>query len=216
MEEAALLMPVQRVIRGVEVQNDRRGRRLVCLEEQVDEQPFDGRCVVADLVVTARHQRRVLEPVQGALAGERRAILAPGGELAGKGREHRVVPELVMVDQVLVPERDAEHALRHHRLDRVLDLRLGTVVTETRREPRRQADRPIGRPEQQRPGIRGDLAAVERRHHLAALDHFISEQVAATLCRHRGAPLHRVNSLLQKNYRRFRAPMHLLLVRNPG
>ena len=98
----------------------------------------------------------------------------------------------------------------------VLDLRLRAAVGEAGREPLDQADRPIGRAEQQRAGVRGDLAAVERRHHLAPLDHFITEQVAATLCRHRGAPLRRVKSLSQKNYRRFRAPMHLPPVRNPG
>ena len=164
-------------------------RCLVRLEEEVDEQVFDRRAVVPDLVVARGLAGHVLEPVERALAGERRAILAPVGELAGKGREHRVVPQLVVVDQVLVAERDAEHALPHHRLDRVLDLRLGAVVTETRREPCRQADRPIGHAEQQPAGIRGDLAAVECGHHLTARDHFITEQVAATLCRHRGTPL---------------------------
>ena len=67
---------------------------------------------------------------------------------AGERRQHRVVAELIVVDQILVPERDPEHALRHHRLDRVLDLRLRAVVKETRCEPSRQADRPIGRAEQ--------------------------------------------------------------------
>jgi hypothetical protein len=40
VEEAPLLMAVQRVIGGVEVENDLLGRRLVRLEEQVDEQPL--------------------------------------------------------------------------------------------------------------------------------------------------------------------------------
>ena len=71
-------------------------------------------------------------------------------ELAGERRQHRVVAQLVVVDQVLVAERDAEHPLRHHRLDRVLDLRLDATVVEAGREPRHQADRPIGRAEQQR------------------------------------------------------------------
>jgi hypothetical protein len=158
----------------------------------------------------------MLEPVERALAGERGAILAPNRELAGEGREHRVVAQLIVVDQVLVAERDAEHALCHHRLDRVLDLRLRAVVKKTRREPRRQVDRPIGRAEQQPAGIRRVVPAVERGHHLAALDRFISEQVAAPLRRHRGAPLRQLKSLSLKSYARFRAPMHLLAVRNAG
>ena len=216
VEEAAFLVAVQRVVGGIEVENDLLGRRLVRFEEEVDEQAFDRRAVVPDLVVARGLGRRVLEPVQGALAGERRAILAPRGELAGERSQHRVVAQVIMVDQVFVAERDAEHPLRHHRLDRVLDLRLGATIDEAGREPPDQTDRPIGRAEQQPAGVRGDLATVERGHHLAALDHFITEQIAATLCRHRGAPLRRLNSLSQKNYRRFRAPMHLLPVRNPG
>jgi hypothetical protein len=189
VEEAALLMPVQRVVSGVQVENDLLGRPRVRLKKQVDEQPVDRRAVMADLVIARRLGRRVLEAVQRALAGERRAILAPGGELASEGREHRVVPQLIVVNEILVTQRDPEHPLRHHRRHGVLDLRLGSVVKETRREPCRQADRPIGGAEQQSAGIRGDLAAVERGHHLTALDHFITEQVAGTLCRHRGTPL---------------------------
>jgi hypothetical protein len=114
-----------------------------------------------------------------------------------------------VVDQVLVAERDAEDALRHHRRDAVLDLRLGTAVDKTSGKPPDQTDRPIGRPEQHGTGIRRHLAAVEGGHHPAALDHFIPEQVAATLRRHRGAPLQRVKALSQKNFPTFRAPMHL-------
>jgi len=119
--------------------------------------------------------------------------------------------ELVVVDEIFVAERDADHPLHHHRFDAVLDLGLDATILEAGGEPLDQPDRPIGRPEQQRTGVRGGLAAVERGHHLTALDRFISEQVAITLCRHRGAPLHRDKSLSQKNYHRFRAPMHLLL-----
>jgi hypothetical protein len=74
--------------------------------------------------------------------------LALGRELAGQRREHRIVAQVIVVDQVLVAERNAEHPLRHHRPDRVLDLHRGAVVDETRREPCHQTDRPIGRAEQ--------------------------------------------------------------------
>jgi hypothetical protein len=51
VEEPALLMPVQRVIGGIEIENDPLGRRLVRLEEEGDEQAFDPRPLVTDLVV---------------------------------------------------------------------------------------------------------------------------------------------------------------------
>jgi hypothetical protein len=142
--------------------------------------------------------------------------LPPGLELAGQYREHRVTAQVIVIDQVLVAEDDAEHPLRHHGRHGVLDLCLDAVVDKTGGEPPHQIDRPIGRAEQQPAGVRRVVTAVERRDHRAPFDHFITEQVAATLCRHRGAPLCQLNSLWQKNYARFRAPMHLLVVRNPG
>jgi hypothetical protein len=40
------------------------------LEEEVDQQPLDGCSVVADPVIAVGCRGHVLEPVQGALAGE--------------------------------------------------------------------------------------------------------------------------------------------------
>jgi hypothetical protein len=209
-------MAMQRIVSGVEVENDPLGRRLVRLEEEGDEQALDCRRVMADLVVAARNQGRVFEPVERTFAGERRAILALRGEFAGQGRQHRVVAQLVVIDQVLVAERDAEHALGHHRLDRVLDLGLDPTVVEAGREPGHEPDGAISRAQQQPPGIRCDLAAIKSGYDPATLDHFITEQVAVTLCRHRGAPPIGSKSFLQNDVRRFRAPMHLPPVRNPG
>ena len=94
MEKAAFLVPVQGLparvgergpnpalsgqFRGIEVEDDLFGRPRVGLEEELDQQALDRRAVVADLVVARRLGRRVLEPVQRALAGKRRASLAPG------------------------------------------------------------------------------------------------------------------------------------------
>jgi hypothetical protein len=216
VEEAAFLVAVQGIVSGIEIEDDRLRRCLVRLEKEIDEQALDRRRGVPDLVVAARSRRRVLQPVQGAFAGQRGAVFAPGRELAGERCKHRVVAQLIVVDKVLVAERDAEHALRDHGGHAVLDLPRRPAIIEAVGKPVHEPDRPIGRAEQQPAGIRRDRAAVEGGDHLAALDHFIPKQIAATLRRHRGAPLLRVNSLSQKNYRRFRAPMHLSSVRNPG
>ena len=79
-------MTVQRIIRGIEVKDDLLGSRLVRREEEVNEQALDRRRIMPDLVVAAGSRGRMLEPVQGALAGERRAIRAPGLELASEDR----------------------------------------------------------------------------------------------------------------------------------
>jgi hypothetical protein len=116
-----------------------------------------------------------------------------------------------VVDQVLVAQRDAEHALHQHRFNAVLNLALDPTIGEAGGKPPHQTDRPIGGAQQQRPRLRGDRAAVERSLDPTALDPSIPEQLSATLCRHRGPPLNRLNCLSQNNYHRYRAPMHLLL-----
>jgi hypothetical protein len=75
MEEAAFLTAVQRVVGGIQVEDDPLRNPRMGLEEQVDQPPLDGGAVVPDLVVAARRQGRVLEPVERALAGERGAPL---------------------------------------------------------------------------------------------------------------------------------------------
>jgi hypothetical protein len=153
----------------------------------------------------------MLEPVERAFAGERGAVFAPRRELASEGRQHRIVAQLVVVDEILVSQRDPADALHEHGLDGMLHHLRRPAVGEAARQAPHQPERPIRGAQQQRPGIRSDLATVEGGDHLAAFDHFISEQIAATLCRHRGTPLRRVKPLSQKSYRRSRAPMHLLV-----
>jgi len=52
-----------------------------------------------------------------------------------------------VVDDVLVAERDAEHPLRHHRRDAVLDLAPGSAISKAGRKSGDQANRPVGRTE---------------------------------------------------------------------
>jgi hypothetical protein len=59
--------------------------------------------------------------------------------------------QLIVIDQVFVPERDSENPLRHHSCDRVLDLDPGTTVVEADGEPLHQADRPIVAPSNNAP-----------------------------------------------------------------
>jgi hypothetical protein len=223
VEEAAFLMPVDRIVGGVEIEDDlfRRRRRLwVRVEKEVDEQSLDRRRIVADLVIARRPGlgcRRVLEPVQGRLAGQGRTIGAPPrGELAGEHGQRRIMPQLVMVEEILVAERDPEDALADQHRERVFDPLGGAAILKARGKTLDEADRPISCAEQQRAGIRGDRAAVERGDHGAAFDRCKSKLIRATLCRHRGDPLKSAKSFSQNNFRSFRAPMHLPRVRNPG
>ena len=188
VEEAAFLMPVQRVVGGVEIEDDLRRRRRVSIEKEIDKQPFDLGRVVADLVIARRFGPAQFQPVQRALAGQRRTIRAPRFELASQHRHHRVVAQFVMIDQILVAQRDAKYALPDQGRNRVLDQILRSAVLETPGKPINQPDRPVARAKQHRAGIRGHLAAVESGNHRSAIDGCKSKQIRATLCLHRASP----------------------------
>ena len=63
----------------------------------------------------------MLQPVQRRLAGQRRAVLAARLELADQRRHHRIVAQMIVIVEVLVAERQAEHALADQRRQAVLD-----------------------------------------------------------------------------------------------
>jgi hypothetical protein len=95
------------------------------------------------------------------------------------------VTELVVVDQVFVAQRDPKRTQPNKRWHRVFDQLPRTAVRKTRGKPIDQSDRTIRRTQQHGIGIRGDLAAVERRDHRASFDACKTEQIRATLRRHR-------------------------------
>jgi hypothetical protein len=103
----------------------------------------------------------VLLPVRGAQVHALRL------EPAGEQRQHRLVAQLVVVADVLVAEGDADDPLPDQRRQRVHDLVLLAFIHEACSDPPDQADRAIGVPPQQRPGIRTHGAAIECRHHAA-------------------------------------------------
>ena len=132
-------------------------------QEQIDEQRLDRRRVMTDLMVARCLRPAQLQPVQRALAGDRRAVGTAGFELAGQDRHHRVVAQLVVVVQIFVAERNAEHALANQCADLVFDQIGAAMVGEAGRKSIHQTDRPVGRSQQQTSRIRGDHAAIERR-----------------------------------------------------
>ena len=187
MEEPPLLVAVQRVVGGVEIEHDLlrragRGRRGRAPRTAPRSPRRRGRSGGSGQL----RRGAVLEPVERALAGERRAAAVPRLQAAEHHPEHRVVAQPVVVDQVLIAERDAEHPLpdqRRHLVDHPLRR---PAVGEAGREALDQPDRPVGRPEQQPARVRRDRAAIEIRHHRTAIDRCESHRLRATLCRHRG------------------------------
>jgi hypothetical protein len=75
-----------------------------------------------------------------------------------------------VVDQVLVAEPDAEHPLANQGAQVVDHAPRIAPIAEASREAMDQLDRPVGRPQQERAGIRGDGPAIEIGDHGTAVD----------------------------------------------
>jgi hypothetical protein len=178
-------MSVQRIDGGVEIEDDLLWRALVRLQEQIDQQRLDPGAVPGDPVIARQLRAAPLEPVERALAGQRRTILAAGRQLAGQHRHGRVVTQLVVIHQVFVAQRQRKDPLPDQGSDGVLDQLRRAAVGKTRGKPIDQPDCPVRRPQQQGSGIRGHLAAVKSRNHRAPFDACKSKQIRATLCLHR-------------------------------
>jgi hypothetical protein len=141
------------------------------------------------------------EPIERRLAGQRRAVFAPRRELARQRRHQRVMAKLVMVIEVFVAERDAEHALPDQRGYAVFDVIRRPPVHKAGGEALDQADGAIGRSQKQPARVRGDRAAVEIGRHPPPFDPPKQIVIRATLRQHRGAPPSPRKSLSQNNFR---------------
>src|SRR5438105_14870196 len=71
VEETLFLMPVQRVVGGVEVEGDLRRWRRMGLEKQLDKQLLDRRRVIADLVIARRLRPAQVQPGALRFGGQR-------------------------------------------------------------------------------------------------------------------------------------------------
>ena len=112
------------------------------VQEEIDEQAFDRCRIVADLVIARRLGAAQLQPVQRRFAGQRRAVRPLRRQLAGQHRQHRIMPQFVVVVQVLVAERDANDALHHHGVDLVLHQFGRRACRRSRRRNARSAGSP--------------------------------------------------------------------------
>ena len=216
VEEPALLMAVQRIVGGVEVERDLFGRPDVRLEEEVDEQRFDRRRIMADLLVARRRRPRQLQPVQRRFARDRRAILAPGFELPRQNRHHRIVAEIFVIVQVLIAERDAEHPLPHERGDRMLDEPRVSGVAEASRKPPDQIEPSVGGAQKQSARVRSQRAAVELGDNGPAFDPSKQARFCATLRLHRATFQNRLKSFSQNNFCLIRRSDALHSLRDAG
>ena len=159
------------------------------VEEQIDEKPLDRGAVMLDLVIAAGpRRRRMFQPVQRALARQRLGRRRASVESAEQHAEDGVAPQLVVVDQIFIAKRQAEHALRDQRRQRMQDIQRIAEILEAGGETFDQPDGLVRLAEQESPGVRGNHPAVEIRHYAAAAGPSKIHLARATLRLHRGAP----------------------------
>lgn len=72
-----------------------------------------GSWPMANLVIARDPIAAELKSVERRLARHPRAVRPSGRQLADQHRHHRMVPQLVVVVEVLIAERNPEHALPH-------------------------------------------------------------------------------------------------------
>src|SRR5262249_14767490 len=111
MEEPAFLMTMQRIVGGIEIEDDLARRLAVRLEEEHHEQRLDGGRLGADVGAGWGSGGGDSERVGRRLAGNRRTFFGARRKLARQYRHQRIAAQLVVVVEVFVAERDGKDAL---------------------------------------------------------------------------------------------------------
>jgi hypothetical protein len=114
----------------------------------------------------------VFQPVQRALAAERRTAGTARLQPFREQRQDGIETQLVVVGDVLIAEREANDPLADQGAQRMHHSAPIAPVNEARRDPIDQPDRPIRLPQQQRPGVRRHRTPVERGDHAPAIKPF--------------------------------------------
>ena len=166
-------------------------------------------------MITRRFLPAQFQPVQRRFPRHRCAGLARARQLPRQHRQHRIVPQLVVVIEVLIPERNPKHPLADQGGHRVLDQILTAMIAKAGRKSIHQIDRSIGRAKKQPTRIRRHQPRIKSRFHSTAFHHSKIKLFCATLCWHRGAPRHR-KVLLAKELSLIRRLDALKAVRNAG
>ena len=164
-------------------------------DEHVHEELVDRFFRVGDLfvlLVVDFSDPKGLQPVQGTLAsqgGAAFAFVAPfragGIQLPTHGSQQRITTQLIMIAEVLIAQADPDGPLGDQLPERVLDKPRVPAVDEAPRELLEQVAGLIDFPQQQRAGIRGDGAPVERGDHFSAPEPLKTKLFWTTLCIHR-------------------------------
>jgi len=204
---------VHRVVRRVEIQDHLLGRLPLRLQIERDKQLLDRRRVVNDLPITIARidsRRRQLQSIQRLRTGQRTplvplafAIPAIGVTLAQRQRQQRIVRQIIMIIEILIPQRQTIPPLPHQLQHRVLDQVPVPMIRETRRKPLGQIQPKVHLPQQQRTSVRTDMPPFKIRLYRAPTNPLKLQSRTVTLCLHKAVSFLWFNFLsLQTLYHR--------------
>jgi hypothetical protein len=133
----------------IKVEDDLCRRPSMRLHEEIVEQHLDRRRIVAYLVIATRFGSAQFDAVQCRFASQRCTVRALRHKLAGDNRQHRIVPQFIVVVDLFIAQRDANHPLQNHRADLMLHQFRHRRVDEARSKPLGQPNRPVRLAQQQ-------------------------------------------------------------------
>ena len=194
MEETPLLLPMQRVIGRIQIEYDLLGGLLMRLEKEVHHEGVDLARIQADLLVAAgsiRIERSQLQSIQRALASQSLApvpaplsLLPLQVALASHKAEERVMAEIVMVIQVLVPASQTQRPLGYQLFDRMLDPILIPEILEAIRKAAEEVNTIIDLAQKQDASVRADVASIETSFDFSSKVGLKWKLALGTLCVH--------------------------------
>ena len=155
---------MNRIVRRVETRNRPLRSLLMRLQEQRHQHIRNRRPVMDDLAVPGRRRTAQLQPVQRRLPRNRSAVPALRAQLPRQHCHHRIGAQHVMIDQVVVPQRNPEHTPTRKRSNRVLHEPAIAMILETSRKAVHKLNNRIRLSEQQSAGVRSHRPAIEIRH----------------------------------------------------
>ena len=199
VEEPARWMTVNRIVGGIEVQDELFRRRGVESQEGFHEPGRELVLPSPDLLITALGVglgRSQLQAIQRALAGQWLAPVAWVQPLVAchiaftdQRRQQGIGPQLVVIVQVFIAQGQGEHPLLDQLLDRVFDqIRIAEII-KTASQVREQTGLGLHLPQQQAACIRSNRPTIEPGRDFAVSQGLEIERSSATLCRHRAASL---------------------------
>jgi hypothetical protein len=121
-------MAVDRIIGGVEIENDLLGRFGVRLEEHLAKQGLDRGRIMAHSMIFCWLGSAQFKPVERAFARQRRAVPAMSAELSDQRGHHRIVTQPVAVVEILIAQRNPEDPLADQGAYLMLDQICATMI----------------------------------------------------------------------------------------